>query len=134
MEKRKNSFIAIVETSAESINSPVDVFDALPRHIQENHELLTRFCHWYLKSKYSQHRINSSGSYYFKDKMQAMALKIHKDNDNLKAPAILDHPDMKAFIKKARAESEATAAPERWARWIQKIIKMKKEQGWDKSP
>ena len=63
-----------------------------------------------------------------------MALKIHKENNNLKIPAILSHPEMRAFIKKARTNNEAVASEKRWIRWIQDIIRIKKEQGWDRSP
>jgi hypothetical protein len=37
-----------LETGSDEINDPVDLFDALPHHVQQNHKLLIAFCHWYL--------------------------------------------------------------------------------------
>jgi hypothetical protein len=122
-----------LDTDSDEINTPVDLFDALPHHVQKNHKLLTAFCQWYLYSKHDK-LISRSVSYYFRDQIQAMALKLHKENPNLKAPAILSHSDMRAFIKRARANNEAVASDDRWIRWIQDIIRIKKERGWDKSP
>jgi hypothetical protein len=134
--KKKKRFPE-VESFTDEIKTPVDLFDALPPHIQKNHKLLKAFCQWYLFSKdhdlstsKKDKRLSRSPSYYFKNAIYEMALKLHKKDTSLKAPAILKHPDMQALI----ADSEAVGSPDTWIRWIQNIIKMKKERGWDKSP
>ena len=131
---------SIINTDSDKISTPLDLFDALPPSIQRNHKLIKAFCQWYLLSKdhnlrtgKKDKRISRSTSYYFRDKIQAKTLELHQENPTMKSPAILDHPDMKALIKEARANKEAVGEPDTWKRWIQKIIKMKKERGWDKS-
>lgn len=91
----------------ESSPSTIEVFDALPHHIQKNHALLEAFCYWYLRKV---RRLDQRT----KRQVQKKAKELTKKHPDMKSGDMSKHPE----ILEAGAKHFSNLQVRRWLREV----------------